>query len=228
VILRENIGYDFMSYQAGIHSLDCSAYDQLVVCNDSVYGPFFDLAAIFQEMDSRPGVDFWGMTSNNDIAYHLQSYFMVFNRQVLLSDTFQRFWQDVRVLESKREIIRQYEVGLSQSLTRAEFTASVYAEYRVPIGSHLLAMAKRFSPAKVIDKLRLLLTGENIVPRVNVSHFHWKELLLEERMPFLKIELLRDNPMNIDIADYQQVINDVSNYDCDLIRNHLARITVHG
>jgi rhamnosyltransferase len=113
-------------------------------------------------------------------------------------------------------------------LTRAEFTASVYAEYRVPIGSHLLAMAKRFSPAKVIDKLRLLLTGENIVPRVNVSHFHWKELLLEERMPFLKIELLRDNPMNIDIADYQQVINDVSNYDCDLIRNHLARITVHG
>ena len=225
VITRENIGYDFMSYRAGLASIDYRDYDEIVICNDSVYGPLFSLAGIFDEMVSRADVDFWGLTSNRDIAFHLQSYFLVFRKNVLNSEAFRQFWERVDILGDKEEIIRQYEVGLSQQLIGAGFRPEVYAEYQPPAGSQLLAMAKRFSFRKLVKKIRALLGGENIIPQVNISHFHWKELILENRMPFIKVELLRDNPMQVSIDDYERVVRSVSNYDCRLIKNHISRVT---
>jgi rhamnosyltransferase len=225
VITRENVGYDFMSYRAGIESINYQDFDELVICNDSVYGPFFDLASVFLEMQEKHEADFWGMTSGTDIAYHLQSYFLVFNRVVLNSDAFMQFWESVGVLDDKREIIKQYEVGLSQKLLTAGFKPMAYADYMPSASSQLLAMAKRFSFAKVNRKIKALLGGENIIPRVNISHFHWKELILGNRMPFIKVELVRDNPMQVGIEDYENVIRSVSHYDTRLIKNHLSRIS---
>lgn len=43
--------------------------------------------------------------------------------------------------------------------------------------------------------------------------------------PFLKIQLLRDNPMRVpDLDDWESVVGEVSSYDLDLIRNHLSRV----
>jgi lipopolysaccharide biosynthesis protein len=43
-------------------------------------------------------------------------------------------------------------------------------------------------------------------------------------MPFIKVDLLRDNPMAMNINDYAKVISTVSNYDTPMIRSHLSRM----
>ena len=66
VIIRENIGYDFMSYQKGLESFHYQDYDEVLFCNDSVYGPLSPLGTLFDTM-SQNTCDFWGITDNNDM-----------------------------------------------------------------------------------------------------------------------------------------------------------------
>lgn len=67
------------------------SYDQLILCNDSVYGPLTDLSDIFAEMKGR-GYDFWSITADYSYNYHLHSYFMVFNNDIIRNKAFQNFW----------------------------------------------------------------------------------------------------------------------------------------
>jgi hypothetical protein len=54
----------------------------------------------------------------------------------------------------------------------------------------------------------------------------WRELLLAEGIPFLKVELLRDNPIGGE--DAMAILREVEPIDpafCSLMKSHLARIT---
>ncbi|WP_439107106.1 rhamnan synthesis F family protein [Congregibacter sp.] len=47
VLVCETFGYDFMSYRLGIEQLFLAAFDELLLCNDSVYGPVYTLRQLF-------------------------------------------------------------------------------------------------------------------------------------------------------------------------------------
>src|SRR3954447_23536255 len=50
LVQRPNYGYDFTSYQVGLHRAgDLSAYDEVVICNDT-YVPVLPYVAIFESM----------------------------------------------------------------------------------------------------------------------------------------------------------------------------------
>ncbi len=227
VIIRENTGYDFMSYRIGLNSFDYTKYDEVVICNDSVYGPFYPLSNIFKEMEDK-NCNFWGITSSAEIAFHLQSYFLVFKKPVLLSLTFFEFWEDVKTLDDKRKIIETYEVGLTQKLISKGFLASTFISYNAPFIKKILLKIKRLTLKKIIDKIsssskKINLTREFTM--INYTHSFWRELILVSKMPFIKIELLRDNPVEVNISDYKEVINKISgDYDISLIEKHLDRV----
>ena len=226
VILRENVGYDFMSYKIGLESFDYQTFDEVIICNDSVYGPLYSLENIFNKMNKKR-CDFWSMTSGKEISYHLQSYFVVFKKQILHSKAFQSFWDNVRILDNKRDIIEKYEIGLTKHLTSYGFYPLVYADYKPKLLNVLKAKLKRITLYKVIEKLYILLRGQYQLQNslaINVTHQYWKELLIYKQNPFIKIELLRDNPVEVKIDDYQDVIKSISNYDVRLIDNHLKRV----
>jgi len=61
VITRENKGYDFYSYKIGIQSVNINDYDALLLCNDSVYGPFFSLKNLIHGIEKK---DLWGSTDS--------------------------------------------------------------------------------------------------------------------------------------------------------------------
>lgn len=110
--------YDFGSWSMLIERLgwDCiSSYDEMIIANDSIYGPMFDIAHTFDIMD-RSGCDFWGITANDQISYHIQSYFMAFKRHVFLSDAFRAFWSNVDVFEDHLDFVKKHEVRLSSLL----------------------------------------------------------------------------------------------------------------
>ena len=87
---RENKCPDFGSWKAGLILLDWGKkLDNILMANDSVFGPFFNLGNIIASMKKR--YDVWGMTDSYEIDYHIQSYFLYFNKTVVDSDTLSRF-----------------------------------------------------------------------------------------------------------------------------------------
>ena len=69
-------------------------YDELILCNDSIYGPITDLQDIFVQME-RKGYDFWSITSDYEYNFHLHRYFMVFNNDVIKNEKFRNFWKSI-------------------------------------------------------------------------------------------------------------------------------------
>jgi len=121
---REHSLKDFGSWHYLINRLGwerIGEYDELILCNDSVYGPLFDLPAIFKQMEVR-GYDFWSMTSDYAYNYHLHRYFMVFNQTITRHKTFQNFWKSVPMSYS----VKNCELALTPLLLNEGFVCNSY------------------------------------------------------------------------------------------------------
>ncbi len=193
VIVKQNIGYDFGAWRTGIEIMlnKLEQYDQLILCNDSVYAPLFDLNEMFKQMDKK--FDFWGITDNYQHKHHIQSYFMVFSKKVFSEKYFLDFWKNIKVFKYKENIVRNYEIGLTKLLRNKKHKYGVYC------------------PSQLKDKK-------------NSTHYYWKKLILEQRAPIIKIELLRDNPIKADISDWEDVLLINTDFNVNMIKNHIKRI----
>ncbi len=227
-LVRENAGYDFGSWQAGLESCaDAFDYDEVVLCNDSVYGPLFPLENMFGQM-KEVACDFWGVTESAAIAYHLQSYFLVFRKRAVRSPVLKEFWARLSAEKDKEAVITKYEVGLTQGLLKAGYKPAAYAPAELPI---LISLQRQ-----VLSKLRRKKSPINLVLKfmlhnaafrkkgVNPTHFFWKELIHDYRMPFVKVELLRDNPRRVNIRAFDVFLQSRSAYPVHFIKSHLERM----
>lgn len=236
VIKRENVGHDFFSYKAGLDELRKHApesYSEVILCNDSVYGPLYPMEEMFAAME-RTGADFWGVTEAQELAHHLQSYFLVFRRSVLQSAPFLDFWAAMAPLSDRAEIVRRYEVGLSQLLEARGFKAAAYVKAGAfSSRGYARLMAARLKKlftmprAELRSKLGKFFSGASSM-HPNPTFTLWRELLVEKRNPFLKISLLRYNPAGVKIEDYPEIIKNATVYDARLIAKHLARVEPSG
>ena len=68
-------------------------------------------------------------------------------------------------------------------------------------------------------KVDILFPSERSIS-LNPTLFHWRELL-DAGFPFVKIQLLRDNPKNADIAGWETTLRN-HGYDPALVREHLG------
>ncbi|WP_230595973.1 rhamnan synthesis F family protein [Xanthomonas albilineans] len=206
VIVRENVGYDFYSFRTGIFAVEALySYDELIIANDSVL--MIDEGGIgkaFAKM-SRVDCDVWGMTESFQISHHLQSYFLVFRKNVFFSQYFDQFWRGVRVLDDKWQIILSYEIGLTQHLRK-----------------HGARIAAAFQPnaldvKKVAARLRRIRLGSKSashaavptrkdVAEANPVHFLWDKIY--HCFGFIKTEVLRDDPNRVNDVDLADVVKD--------------------
>ena len=213
VVVRENIGYDFGSWKIGYDYLieNDIPVETLTFVNDSVYGPFNNLSHIYNKMNDK-NFDVWGLTDNYYSTYHLQSYFLVFNKKVINSMLFIDFMKSIKSIDDKVELIEKYEIGLSKILS-AEFKLGSYISINDVI-------------KKIPKKLRFHPTVAKSLKdkTINVTHFTWDILIKNFKFPFIKIELLRDNPMNISSIYNLELINElINNYRIDYISSHKKR-----
>lgn len=214
VIVRRNVGYDFASYRTGLQEAgDLSRYDSVILANDSVYGPLCDLKDIFAAM-ADTDADFWGITDSLQFGHHLQSYFLVFSKTVATSNVFSEFWKTFPNFSRKISVIAHGELRFSKLLTGNGFRMGALCE------SHRIRSENR----KIFDEHQSCYL---LVPKANDNHphFHWRLLIERYEFPFIKILLLRDNPESIpDVSDWEIVVRKYSDYDPELIRNHLRRV----
>lgn len=225
VIIRENIGYDFMSYKIGLLSCNLSLYDEVIICNDSVYGPLYPLTELMDRMSSE-SCDYWGITESFQFAHHLQSYFIVFKKKVIESEIFRSFWDNVKVIESKADLILEYEIGLSTQFQNAGLVQGVVGR---------IEDERKEARKKMVS---FLLRGEykkarNIYKRCrdggcfacNTSLLFWDILIRHYRIPFLKVAVLSHNAFgNKEVHSFDEIIHTVGQYPCTMIVQHQKRM----
>ncbi len=117
-------GYDFVSWQILMNHIGWEkimTYDEMIICNDSVYGPMRNMEDIFDYMSLRD-YDFWGLTENYNSNYHLDSYFMVFRQDVLKHPKFHEFWNNIIPSPNRKT----YESVLTPYLTELGFNGNSY------------------------------------------------------------------------------------------------------
>lgn len=112
--------YDFGSWQKLITELGydyLSGFDELVLANDSVFGPLGDLAAYFEAAGKEKECDFWGFTCHNhNKRQYLNSFFMVFKKNVFLDPAFKEVFSSVQKEKEYYDIVNKYEVPLTIKL----------------------------------------------------------------------------------------------------------------
>jgi rhamnosyltransferase len=189
--ILENKGYDFGMWKHGCEMLDLAAVDELVLVNSSVFGPLSPLDAYFAKMRDVD-CDFWAMTDNTDIDWHLQSYFLVLRKKVIADGALTRFLGTVLSYRNKDQVVRSYEIGLTIFLVEHGYKSAAVV------------------PCTALD-------WSNVPKRrrKNPTCFH-PTRLLDLGMPFVKIELLRDNPGKVALGPVYARMRDMG-YDMTMV-----------
>ena len=227
ILRRKNIGYDFGAYKDGFFAIpDPTQLDALIFANDSAYGPFSNLAALLARCDDSAAI--WGITDSWDIRFHLQSYFLLCKREALTNPWMVAFWRKARYFQSKRVVVRRYEVRLTQEAIRAGLRCAALFPHRrvVEALSSAVLNDKLLERDGISDQHRAFLRRVyEAIDRgapVNTTHFFWDYLIGELGCPFLKRELLAANPMHVPFLNqWRRIIENTTDYDTDLIAQHL-------
>ena len=143
VVCRKNEGFDAAAWQFAMRDVlgwdEVRSYDELVLFNDTFFGPFYPMEEVFQTMDARP-VDFWGLTCHyeaNDgfgtssyryLPTHIQSYFLVIRAALLRSYEFQDYWEQLPILHTFGELVGKNEVVFTHHFEECGFSWDVYVD----------------------------------------------------------------------------------------------------
>ena len=134
-IFKHHGCYDFGSYKIGWNAskdlglLDADICDELIVCNDSCYGPVFPFSRVFSEMAQRRETadhpaDFWGMSIIRQYGRPMiPSYFYVFGASILEGSELDRWFQRMELCRNRGQVVLRCESMLTLYLMRSGFVA---------------------------------------------------------------------------------------------------------
>ena len=229
---RENRGFDFESYRLGLARLDYDDFDEIILCNDSVFGPLFPLENLFAGMASSD-CDFWGITQSLAFAYHIQSYFLVFKKSAFKSRAMHNFWHGLPIAPTKEDIIQKYEVRLSQALIQGGLKPGVYIDSMMNLKSgysFLLNRLKLIREKGLLTVLTRFLQRrgkmiKSMDPRYSdITVLDYTDTIKKQGIPFIKVKAFRENPFDLNIRKQIRAVEAFTGYDADLIRRFLKRI----
>ncbi|MDM7501444.1 rhamnan synthesis F family protein [Lactococcus lactis] len=159
VISRENTGYDTAAFRHGILLLkdELSNFDELLLVNDTNVGPMTDLSAVFQKMSTQK-LDFWGISYGEKqadftgfnpygaIHEHLQSYFLVIEKNMFQTPEFLKYWENLSDTNSRNKAIGKHETVFTKYFSDLGFIHGAVAGNNEDSAMyiHPLTMLKKF------------------------------------------------------------------------------------
>lgn len=217
---RQDDGYDIGAYSYALEILEeegkLNEYDELILLNDSIFGPIFPLPEVFFEMNSKsPDADFWGITkrgiSNFDggieiYPEHLQLYFFVIREKLLRSSHFRDYMKKIPYqITDFRSAILKYEFLFTDYFRNLGYKYDTYC------------------------KTDYLITDN---PNYNLSPYHYcmYDIMSRQKCPFIKRKLFTGEFVErayTNAADLRRTfayIDNSTDYDVDLIWAHILSI----
>jgi rhamnosyltransferase len=211
--IRENEGYDALAYKYGLEMIgwdQLSVYDEVILANDTVFGPIFPFDELFSAM-SDESLDFWGVTkhemlhddatSRNPFGHmpeHIQSYFIVLRKRLLSADLFREYWLNLGDIHSREAAIGRHETYFTKFFADHGYIWDVYA----------------------------MPTDEDDTAQDAMFH-HPLCLLKECRLPFVKRKLFNTDTLTDSAGEQPRAVfdylKDETDYNTDLIWAYLTR-----
>ena len=144
VYVRENKGLDAAAFKKGLLYYcgidELANYDEVVLFNDTVYGPFVSFENIFEKM-SKKDIDFWGIMAcyeQEDIMHkfkegyipaHIQSWFWVFRKSLIKDPLFEEYWNNYNEnISSFWDVVYGHECRFTHYFEKKGFKWDVYCE----------------------------------------------------------------------------------------------------
>lgn len=143
IFQRDNVGFDGGAYKdlfiGSLYEEDWEQWDELLLINDTFYGPFFSWNEIFSVMQ-KVECDFWGLTTHpggvssffdGEIIFpHLQSYFIVIKRTMFLHYVFKNFWRSLIYPLNFKEAVKLFEIRFTEYFTQLGFRYTSWIEVK--------------------------------------------------------------------------------------------------
>ena len=142
ILVRENRGFDAWGYKAGIECIGwdkLNLYDELILMNDSVFGPVDPFKYMFEKMDEQ-NLGFWGITKHEQtpnpfgltddevFPEHIQSYFISIGREMFSNTEFKEYWDKMREIDTLEETISFFEVQFTKHFAEQGFSWDVFVD----------------------------------------------------------------------------------------------------
>ncbi|WP_162564250.1 MULTISPECIES: rhamnan synthesis F family protein [Microbacterium] len=121
IVVRPNTGLDIGAQRDALQQLGggLAAFDELLLTNDTWYGPLDDFDALFARMAAQP-VHFWGMTAHaaasphpltgsGSVAYHLQSYWIAVRREMFTTADWAAYWSGLGAVRGYQDAVLRHE-----------------------------------------------------------------------------------------------------------------------
>lgn len=222
LFIRENQGLDAAAYKAGLTSFcgweEVEQYDEVVLINDTFYGPIHSFDDMFEYMSDR-NLDFWGISAGyrsldgwNTVKYgyipdHIQTFFIAFRKSMVCSKAFHDYWNHYDdTLNDFVSVVSQNEVILTRHFQNLGFYWEIYADTQQYRSAHC---------------------SENF----NLYHYLPHTMMCEMRFPILKRKVLNvDIPFHLSMqdleagADAMSYIRNQTNYDTGMIWDNILRL----
>lgn len=171
---RRNFGYDFGAYQDGVRLLAKMGHqpDRLILMNDSTWFPLRADDTSIARMEAS-GDAFTGKVYKSEPKIglgrdHMESHFLMFNRNAQQSRAFKDFWYRYPMTSSRFNTIQRGEKGISSAMFDAGFASQGLTSKNIllaRLADEPFAALKKvlheasFDPNKLQQKTQTLLTA---------------------------------------------------------------------
>lgn len=218
IYIRENSGFDGTAWKEAVIQFlgfdELAQYDEAVFFNDICYGPVYPFREVFQEMDQKVDLDFWGLTKHFEardftghhkshiIPEHIQTYFFVVRQKMLVSKDFRTFWTEMSEIKTFSDDIGAFETRFTEFFSSRGFKWDTYVYMEDLKGRDL----------------------DNYC-----FNYDWPCTLLERRMPMIRRKSLTQFVPNSCIGPEKEArralryIEEKTNYDISIIWEDLLR-----
>lgn len=164
-------GYDIEKWKYVLknHKDELKKVDEIVVCNDSFFGPVFGIKNILAKMQNE---NFWGITDHRGfwkngryIGAFLQRYFMGFSSTLIGCERFDEYWNSIGVIESYEASEDRFEFVFSGFMENLGYKYATYIDL-----SDLLPQEKKYALSHYIHESATLLQDYKL-PFVAIASF---------------------------------------------------------
>lgn len=213
IFYRDNIGLDAGGFKDVLTKFigweKVLSFDELVLVNDSLFGPFCPMKDIFAEMNKKT-VDFWGLSGHSEykkqgidsFPRHIQSFFLVVRSSMLHSNHFKNYWENMPYYATYNQVVREYEMQFTRHFSILGYTYDVYTD---------------------IDANNSLNPANNYIQYKKIPY----ELIKKRKFPFLKKQQIADDKLDEQTQQelYQAInyIDKATDYDVNLIWKNIIR-----